>query len=115
MRIETKPITNKAQWLEWRRQDVTASDIGAICGCNEYKTALAVWCEKSHGETFLEWEMRQESDVMRAGRYLEDAVIAYMREAHPTWQIIKPQLYYRAPEIRLGATPDAIARDDLGR
>src|SRR5262245_35427289 len=109
MRIETKPITDKATWLEWRRQDITASDIGAICGRSPYKTALMIWAEKA-GEVEPE-----ENAAMRAGRWLEDAVIAAMKDKHPTWQIIKPSLYYRAPELRLGATPDALAVDEHGR
>jgi predicted phage-related endonuclease len=109
MKVEKLAITDRDTWLGWRRQDVTASDIGAICGLSEYKTALGVWAEKAGT---IEPE---ENDAMRTGRYLEDAVVAYMREAHPNWQIVKPQLYYRAPEHRLGATPDAMANDEHGR
>lgn len=48
---------------------------------------------------------------MRRGRHLEPVVISMLREEQPTWTIDYPlHAYYRDPEVRLGATPDAFVR-----
>lgn len=101
--IETIPITSREQWLELRRHDITASDIAAVCGVSPYKTLLQVWAEKTRlaPETI-------ENSAMRRGRWLEDAVIAAVREQQPEWSIAKPGVYLRDAERRMGATPDAV-------
>lgn len=103
MPIESRPITSRAEWLEWRKQDVTASDVAAACGLSPWKSALGLWAEKAglvpdQGET----------NLMRRGRWLEPAVLAAIRERHPHWKVFPAGVYVRDPEIRLGATPDAI-------
>src|SRR5262245_27911785 len=107
MQIEQHRIANREQWLAMRRQDITASDIPAICGKSQFKSALQVWAEKAG----IGPEPK-ENDVMRAGRLLEHTVIAYLQEQHKKWKIEKAGFYLRAPEHRLGATPDAIAHDE---
>lgn len=106
MKVEKHMIPDRATWLEWRRADVTASDIPAITGHSPYKTAVGVWAEKAGLAEPIE------TPAMRAGRWLEDAVIAAMVDKHPNWTIGKPGMYLRAPEHRVGATPDAIAYDE---
>ena len=104
MRIERHPVTDRESWLQMRRQDVTASDVGAVFGLHPYRTPLALWTEKT---TPLAPDA--ENAAMRRGRWLEDAVVAACREHHPDWTLTKPGLYLRATDERIGATPDAIA------
>lgn len=104
MSVIKVPIVNREQWLALRRQDVTASDVGAVFGLHPYKTPLALWAEKS--EVGID---TVETSAMRRGRWLEDAVISACRDHHPEWQIEKPNVYVRDGELRIGATPDAIA------
>jgi putative phage-type endonuclease len=33
-------------WLEWRRQRITASDVAAICGLDQYRSQYQVWLDK---------------------------------------------------------------------
>ena len=47
MAIEKRLITNRAEWLEWRTHDLTASDVAAVAGASPYKSALAVYGEKA--------------------------------------------------------------------
>lgn len=104
----TIPVTDRASWLDMRRQDVTASDVGAVFGLHPHKTPLQLWAEKTGvGLDTVE------NAAMRRGRWMEDAVIAACRDYHPDWTIEKPGVYVRAPAYRIGATPDAVANGSI--
>jgi putative phage-type endonuclease len=100
--IETRPITDRNEWLSWRRQDVTASDVAALFGLSPFKTALQVWAEKTGYA-----DHKPESPLLRRGRWLEPAVLEALRETYPSSLVERLTIYLRDPEIRLGATPDA--------
>lgn len=102
--IERIPITSREQWLDLRRHDITASDVAAVCGLSPYKSALRLWAEKT-GEV----SEGEENNAMRRGRWLEAGVISALNEEYPTWAVHKLSEYLRDPEIRIGATPDALA------
>lgn len=112
--IERRPITSRAEWLEWRMHDVTASDVAALFGCHPYgRTRLGLWAEKQGLTTGM-----ADSDALRRGRWGEAAVIEMLADERPTWSVRRPKVYLRDRSIRLGATPDAEAldseRDGLG-
>lgn len=109
MTIERIPVSDRQQWLDLRRQDITASDAAAACGCSPFKTALQLWAEKT-GVAIDEGD----SVLMRRGRLLEDAVLNYYREEFPDHIVTKPGLYLRDSEARIGATPDAIVTTGTG-
>lgn len=104
--IEKYPVTDRATWLAMRRGDLTASDVGAVCGVDEYRTALSVFADKlGRGVVY-------ETDIMRRGRWLEAAAHVAIVEMHPHWKVIDPKIYLRDPAIRLGCTPDRLAEDE---
>lgn len=105
--IERHPITSREQWLALRAQDLTASDIGAAVGLDPFKTALQLYGEKT-GQLMAE----PDNNMMRRGRWLEAAVLSAIREEHPDWDVRPAKVYLRDSELRLGATPDAIAVTD---
>lgn len=107
MSIERYPVTDRATWLAMRAQDLTASDIGAALGLDPYKSRLAVYAEKT-GLLMPQ----ADNNAMRRGRWLEAAVLSAIREQNPDWEIKPASIYLRDPEIRLGATPDALAFTD---
>lgn len=111
MQIERRSINDRAEWLAWRRQDVTASAVGGLFGCHPYTTALRLYVEKS-GVEFDE----KENNAMKRGRWLEPAVAKAVSELEPEWKLEAPGIYLRDPELRLGATPDFFIRyaNDLG-
>ena len=109
MAVQRIPIKDRTSWLEMRKQDVTASDVGAICGVEAYKSAAGVWLDKvGRGQ------QQDDNNLLRRGRLLEPAVLAYVREEQPHWDLFQPGVYLRDPELRLGATPDAVARTASG-
>jgi predicted phage-related endonuclease len=99
--IEQHPITSREEWLELRKQDCTASTIGALFNCHPYVTVLRLFCEK-RGVQFADADNR----VFRRGRWLEPAVAKAVEEERPEWQLKAPKVYLRDPDIRLGCTPD---------
>jgi len=104
MTIERYKITSRDQWMALRAADLTASDVGAAAGADRRKSALQLYAEKT-GALFP----AADNKMMRRGRWLEPAVIEALHDEHPDWRIIRPGLYLRDPELRLGATPDAVA------
>lgn len=103
-RIETRSIVNREEWLGWREKDITASDIGALCGCSPFKSRLQVWCEKTGRAP----KKSAETLLMRRGRWLEPAVLTALAETCPHETVTKLSVYLRDPILRLGATPDAL-------
>ena len=101
MTVERREITSREEWLEWRKQDVTASQVGALFNCHPYVTALRLYAEKRGTEFFVE-----DNKVMRRGRWLEPAVAKAVEELRPEWQLIPAHEYLRDAELHLGATPD---------
>jgi len=107
MVIERIPILSRPQWLELRKPDVTASVVAALFGLHPYVTALKLYYQ--HQGVEFEFE---ETKPVRRGRLLENAVGQRVGEEHPDWIIEKCQTYFRAPELRLGATPDFFIHGD---
>jgi len=106
--VETRTITNRAEWLAWRRQDVTASVVGALFGVHPYSTALRLYVEKRG----VEFPEQDDNKVMRRGRWLEPAIGKAVSELSPHWELESPGVYLRDPELQLGATPDFYIHGD---
>lgn len=94
-------LLTRDQWLALRRDDVTASDVGALLGFHPYRTMRGLYEDKA-GEPVPDLD----SPVLRRGRLLEDAVAIACMEARPDLKIEKANEYVRDQTLRLGATPD---------
>ena len=95
--------------MEWRRNALTASDIGAVAGVDPYRSGLSVYADKISGVTV------DETPLMRRGRHYEAAAVEYFREDHPDWKVETNRHYFEDVDLKLGATPDVIAVDPEGR
>ncbi len=67
---------NQEEWLRIRKNYLTGSDIGAVCGMNPYKSAMQVYLDKTSPETEV-----IDNESMRLGRDLEDYVAGRFMEA----------------------------------
>lgn len=103
--IERHKITDRESWLELRKQDVTASVAAALVGEHPRLTAYELWALKSG----LIEESDESTEAMELGLALEAPVIELLRKRRPEWRVSKAHQYFRDPEVRLGATPDAYA------
>ena len=118
MPIEKIEIIDEAQWHALRKRDVTASVAGALLGVHEYATAYGLWARKigalpeeiAAPAVSGDGGSYSVSDLER-GCLLEPVVFELIRRAKPTWRVDRADAYYRDPEARLGATPDAFAVD----
>lgn len=108
--VERHVIKDRQQWLDLRKQDVTASAAGALLGVHDYTTAYGLWALKSGKIS----EDSDESGAMKRGRVLEQVAIQLIKEEHPDWQVTPPEAYFRDPAARLGATPDLFAFNEQG-
>lgn len=106
MPIEQHRVTDRALWLERRKQAVNASEIGALFGCHPYKTQFGLYAEK----TGIASGGMPDNAVLRRGRLLESAAAEAVRELRPNWVIEKALDYLYCPERRMGATPDFFVR-----
>jgi predicted phage-related endonuclease len=106
MTIERRKITSRAEWLAWRQQDVTASDVAPVLGLHPDRTIAKVWAEKTGlispqpPTEFLEYRLS-----------LEAAAIDWLQRKRPTWEIRRGGVYLCDADLRLGATPDAVVAD----
>jgi predicted phage-related endonuclease len=110
-RIEGRQITSEDQWKEWRKEDLTASEAGALFNVYPYKTFASLWLEKRCGIVNNEPEEEEDetlrlSQILARGRELEPVVAAGVRNKRPDWSIEKANDYWRDPFLHLGATPD---------
>lgn len=107
-RHRINPTKDRAKWLALRSRDVTASVSGALLGVHEYTTRFEQHCLKAGTIS----EDPTETPAMRRGRLLEDDALTILAEDRPTWRVTPANnVYLRAPELRIGATPDAYAID----
>lgn len=108
--IERLEFTTRADWLEARKSDVTASAVAALLGAHPWTTALSLYVEKTGGGEDVE-----ESAAMRRGRLLEPVAVELIREQAPDLSLQHNDLrvgavsYWRDPVARIGATPDILA------
>lgn len=92
---------DEAAWLALRTQDVTSTESSALFGMSPYSTAFEVWHRKRSAEVV----QIPESDRMRWGKRLQDAVAAGIAEDQG-WVAEPMREYIRLPGARMGASFD---------
>lgn len=102
-----RPITSRADWLRWRRHDITASRLQALFDCHPYMTREDLAAE-------MRGVSGGDSPAMRRGRILEPAVAAAVAEERPEWRIEKANTYHQIEALHLGCTPDYWLDDGSG-
>jgi predicted phage-related endonuclease len=107
MAVERRPIVDREQWLAWRKEVVTASQIGWLFDISPYGSPLKLYAEK----TGVEFD-NKDSKVLRRGRWFEPAVGEAVRELRPEWLIEAPRIFLVDSDARIGATPDFFIQGD---
>ncbi|MER8616025.1 YqaJ viral recombinase family protein [Mesorhizobium sp. M1409] len=105
MTIQIIRPADRQAWLAARSKDVTASVAAAVLGAHPYTTPYQLWAEKT-GRLSPDDE---ETEAMERGNLMEPVVVAMIRKRFPEWTVTyeNDRAYYRNPETRIGATPDA--------
>lgn len=105
-RIAT-PIESRAQWLEMRRETITASRIGALFECHPHMNLDALAAS-------LRGVDQGDNPAMRRGRIMEPAVAEALGEERPDLCLKKTNTFHLIPELRLGCTPDYLGVSPSG-
>ena len=106
--IERRTITNRDEWLGWRKHNLGASEIPACFGVHPFKTLAELVAEK-RGVQGLGPD--PEDAMIRRGNALEDDAADEVAKLQTTWEISKNTSYFVDPELRLAATPDFVCID----
>ena len=104
--------TTEDEWHAARQADITASVVGALAGTHPYVSSFQLYCLKSG----LVKPADIDNGALKRGRLLEPVIFEMLRQERPEWEVRYPLdlTYYRDPDARLGATPDAFAsRPDI--
>src|SRR5262245_35499897 len=72
---EDSGMTDRDDWLKWRRDGIGASDIAALMGISPWASPWSVWADKSG---LLPPE--PENEYMAAGRWLEAAIAPWFTD-----------------------------------
>jgi len=102
------PTATEAEWLEARRQGVTASEIAVLMGLSPYSSPYALYHQK-----LGILPAGDDSDVMEKGRVLEPVIAEKFAAAHPELYIggTGRELYANPDQAWQLATPDRLAYD----
>ena len=66
--VSTNDLSHE-KWLEYRKQGIGGSDVGALCGMNHYSSPMKVYLDKTSNMDPIE-----DNEAMRQGRDLEQYV-----------------------------------------
>ena len=113
MPIERREITDRTTWLEWRKEDITASVSAALFGddLHPHVSAYQLWAQKSG---LVTKPSLIDPKLARRGDVIEKIAPEIIEEERPEWMVHHNIHYYRDPEAKIGATPDLMAfRPDI--
>lgn len=102
--IERRPIIDPHEWLGWRRENVNGSEMGALFNVSPFMSKYRLRAEKTGQAPAM-----VETPAMRRGRWCEPAVLKALAEYMSGASIEALSVYLHDPELRIGATPDAVA------
>lgn len=89
--------------LAMRRTAITGTDIGAICGLSEHRSALDVFLDKTH-----DTEPVDLTPALKRGIYLEDGILRWYVEDTGATEVERPGTLVHKHNLRIMATPDAV-------
>jgi len=105
---EVRQIESTGAWLDWRREDLTASRIPALWNLHPYLSREQL-ADIMRATTSAGSGSPPDNSAMRRGRIFEAAVAAAIAEERPEWTLTKASTYHRIPALRIGCTPDYFA------
>lgn len=106
MAVKIFKFQTEDEWLEARKQDVTATDVAAMLGLSKFKSRFALWHEKKTGIVANEFV---ENDRTKWGKRLQNTIAQGICEDQG-WQGEDLGLFYiRDDELNLGCSLDVLA------
>jgi len=100
-RLVLPPDAPREEWLEARRQGVTASEVATVLGLSPWDSAFNLYWRK-----LGELDEQPDNDAMSLGRHLEPWIADRWAEDHPEWHVQQSGLYASTERAWQLATPD---------
>jgi putative phage-type endonuclease len=99
------PTASEAEWLEARRQGITASEIAVLMGLSPWSSPYALYHRKTG-----DLPEQDDNDAMALGRYLEEFVCHSFRQRRPEFRVTGDgrSIYAHADRPWQMATPDRL-------
>lgn len=92
---------SEQEWLDWRKQDLTSTDIASLFDLSPYATKFETWHNKKSGES----NAFNDNERMQAGRHIEPAIASLFGERFKI--TASPyKTYARDTAARLGSSFD---------
>lgn len=104
MTLRIRKRGTREEWLNWRKPNINASEAGSLLGVDNYRSPLGLFYEKT-GTLVTE-----QTPQMQGGNWMEPAILKAVQETYPDWEVVPSEVYMDDPELRIGCTPDALAR-----
>lgn len=98
--------TGSDEWAKWRMHGIGGSEVSTILGLNEYKSAFALWAERT-GKVDIE---PVDNWSVRFGRAFEMPILQMWADDNPEYEVFLTGTYVDNKEPHLQASPDALAR-----
>lgn len=95
------------QWHEARATGIGGSDIGTICGLNQWESAYTLWAKRT-GQIA---EEPLNSWAVRLGQAFEEPILELFQEEHPELDLFTTGTYRHKEHPIMLANPDALAYD----
>lgn len=105
------PTAGEAEWLEARRQGITASEIAIVMGLSPYSSPYALYHQK-----LGIIEPPEQDDAMQLGSYMEQFVADRFAGRHREFQVYGDgrQLFAHPGRPWQMATPDRLLAENIG-
>lgn len=100
------PDATEAEWLEYRRRNISASEVAIVLGRSPYGSPFSLWWQKQPG-----WPATTRTMSMHIGLKLEATIADLWEEAHPSAAVYRPgaRLFGHPQHDFLTCTPDFLA------
>ena len=97
------PLEDRAEWLEWRREGIGASDVAGVLGLSNWSTPTTVWLDKTGRTPGARGTADDvDSDALWHGRHAEAVLNPWFAEhtgshvAGAQWRVVGTEPWQRA-------------------
>lgn len=103
MTVEIMQFATEQEWLDSRKEDVTATDCAALLGLSKFKSRFALWHEKKSGIVAQEFV---ENDRTKWGKRLQNVIAHGICEDNGWIGEDLGLFYLKDRDLRLGSSLD---------
>lgn len=99
--VQTLIPKSEAEWLEFRKQDITSTEVAALFNLSPYLSEFELWHRKKDGMD----SGFEPNDRIKWGQRLQDSIAHGVAEDNG-WKVRRMDEYLRVPDLRMGSSFD---------